>query len=118
MAHSRSSAALALLVLLAGAQAAQAGRALQQGRTQATLPDDTQYFPSSCSSRCKFEDDFHQPLPTMPSPNTGDRVSQWASIMLLGVSFFCCCFQCRAFLGPVTTERLSGESHLLGATPR
>ena len=81
-------AALALLacIVLLHAESA-ASQEQQQGRTQAQLPPNTQYFPSSCAARCKFDDDFHSPLPEAPSPDVGDRVDQWANIMLLAVSF-------------------------------
>ena len=78
---------LLALVLFSSGSHTQAARTLQQGRTQAQLPPNTQYFPSSCAARCKFDDDFHSPLPEAPSPDVGDRVDQWANIMLLAVSF-------------------------------
>jgi hypothetical protein len=53
---------------------------------QAAYAPSTQFFPASCAATCAFEDKLFRRLPDTPSPKSGgNRVTQWADVVLSGV---------------------------------
>jgi hypothetical protein len=51
------------------------------------LSDQPWYFPTECQKTCTTASDFHVPLPSATSTVVGNAATQWATSLLIQVSF-------------------------------